>query len=395
VRKIITWRSAPAIAVASLAIVLAGLGGITEPVAANGGVGWDGVNYRDVVNGLRTGTPTSTDSPFNYRILPSGLVALSGLDVVHGFLVLDAAAIFATGLLILALLRPWTTPLAAIVAVVAWGLLPYGLRFAVHDAVLPDALGTFLLLAVFYAANERRWLWFAIALVAAVLTRENLVVLAPLLALRYRQGGVRMIGRGLTASVPAGIALALVHIAPPIHPLPGMPTTVDYIAFRFHSIATNLNGATWRLLAGPFFGLGALLGPLLSRTVVRVINSEPGWAYLVATSVLTSALGGGDHDRYIAATAAIFMLIAVRSIPADSRTALLMLLLGLQLLAVRLVDPLGSDTSSHENFMIATTSLDRLVIWSLTIAFCCAVLAIMFARSRRTPEALGVTPGRP
>src|SRR5207248_10324526 len=108
-----------------------------------------------------------------YRLLPSALVALMPFDIPTGFTVLNLLAVEASALLIVALLRSYEVPARATLLAVSWWLaLPMGARWALYDPVLPDALGFFLLMLLVIACLQRRYLLFAVALVAGVLTRE-------------------------------------------------------------------------------------------------------------------------------------------------------------------------------------------------------------------------------
>jgi hypothetical protein len=377
-----TWRYVPVLAVVLLTAQLVMLSQVTGLVDLSG-INYDAVQYEGIVRALRHGAAAAPQAPFVYRILPATLVAASGLDPSIGFFALDVAALLGTGLLLLVLVRPHTTPAGALAAVLLWGLLPYGLRYSLHYPVLTDYLGTFLLTAVVLALLHQRHLLFALFLVAAVLTRENLIVCAPLMLLRATRP---TFGRGAMpatlAALPAFVALVAVHVWPPVAPAAGAGT-FEWVAFQISELLTNDRGEVWRVLAAPFFAFGMLVGPLLSTRALSIVRGEAGLTYLLAAAAITAALGGGDHDRYLFAIAPLIVWIAVRSLPSVRRTELLMLFVPLQVVCGRVLMPLGRDWGTHAAFGISLVPLDGLAVWSAVIAGGCVIVAMLRAASRR------------
>ena len=83
-----------------------------------------------------------------------------------------------------------------------------GARWALYDPVLPDALGFFLLMLLVIACLQRRYLLFAVALVAGVLTREHLLMTVPFMWRAHLPGRVvRFTLLTLIVSAPAAITL--------------------------------------------------------------------------------------------------------------------------------------------------------------------------------------------
>lgn len=181
----LTWRSAPGLAVLALGVLLALFTLNTQPVGANDGFGWDGLHYARLTLSLREGTALVLTAPYAYRLLPAGIVAVSGMDIRTGFLVLSAASVIGAGLVIVALLRRrGATPAGAFFGAVWFGLIPFGLRQVLHLPVGVDSLGLFFLLALALAALSSRFAIFGVLLIGAALTRENLLLMAPFLWLR-------------------------------------------------------------------------------------------------------------------------------------------------------------------------------------------------------------------
>jgi hypothetical protein len=345
---------------------------------------YDAVQYSQLVDAFRGAAPAQLQTPFMFRILPAAIVAASGLDVLIGFYALDMAALLATGLLLMVLLREHTTPVGALAAVVIWSLLPYGLRFAIHYPILNDFLGAFLFTALLLVVQARRYVLFAGLLIAAVLTREALVMCAPWLLLRVLpEASRRTAVRATLAAVPGLAALAVVHLWPPfVAPVSGA-TTTEYVGFVAHHILTNYGGEGWRVLAAPLFAYGVLVGPICSRRAVALLRSEPGWSYLLVAEMITAALGGGDHDRYLFAIAPLILLVTVRAIPKKTRSGVLLILIPLQVIAGRLLMPLGPDWATHSAFGVSFISLDALAAWSAAIAGCGILAALVVVAARR------------
>lgn len=387
--RLITWRTAPALAVLLLFALFVAFAQITTPLEMRPELRYDGVQYLRMVEAFRTGAATRPETPFTYRVLPAGLVAASGLDPTIGFFALDVAALLGTGLLIVGLMRRHVAPAGALAVVAIWGLLPYGPRFAIHYPVLTDFLGAFLFAALLMAAHASRYVVFALLLVAAVLTRENLILCAPLLLLRTAGNGPRAVVASMAAAAPAVAALLAVHVWPPVAPPSLGATTFEYVGFRAHEFITNHDGGTWRVLAAPFFGLGAVVGLLVSRRALAVTRSEPGWPYLITGAAVLSALGGGDPDRYLSTIAPLILLIAVRALPPQARTRALIALIPLQLIAARIAMPLGGDELTHAQFSVGLVSLDTLAAWAALIAGCGAVAAVIGVAARDRMRAYG------
>lgn len=368
----------PAIVVVALAALLIAFHLITEPIAVFGGVGYDGILYARMVEVLRSGVATDVASPYVFRILPAAIVAWSGLDVVLGFYVLNVAATLAAGLVLLAFLRHCGigAPLRGY-AVVWWALLPFSLRFAVHDPVLVDGIGFLFAIALLYAAMTRRLVIFAVLLAAAVLTRENLIVLAPLPILRSFQWSERV--RATLASVPALAVLIVIHAWPIIAPDQGTPSTAEFVGYNAYMIATNADDQATRLVLSPILALGILLSLVAARpvAVARVFGREPGWTLYAVSTLLSATLGGLDHDRYLLLLVPLLLVAVGRAYPRVWRTEWLVGLTILQLFCTRALVPMAGDAKAHFALMASSAPIAQLLETSAIIGSVIVVVALL------------------
>src|SRR5687768_6194284 len=81
---------------------------ITPQITFNGGYGYDGIVYADMVRAMRgesDGALLAERPHFAYRPLPAALVAVSGLEPRTGFLVLNLFSLVVAGPLLFLLLR--------------------------------------------------------------------------------------------------------------------------------------------------------------------------------------------------------------------------------------------------------------------------------------------------
>lgn len=295
------WAIVPVAAIVTTA-TLFGLFAInTRPSAAGDGFAFDGLEYYKVAVAFRTGENTLPSGPFAYRVLSPAIVAASGLEPHLGFLTLDVIAVLGAALLLTSLLRHLgASPTGALVAVLWWGLLPYGIRVQLRNPALVDAPAFFMLVAVILAATLRRRAAFAVLLLLGVLTRESLLLLAPLPALGGSQRPKELV-KAIALAVPAIAALVAIHLFPPVTPRPGSASTLEFVAFQINALRTNTDDTAWRALAAVPLSLGLLIAPLIAfpRTVIRYLGSLPGWTYLTFVLAFASVIGGRDNDRYL------------------------------------------------------------------------------------------------
>lgn len=371
------WRSAPALAVVAQAIVIAALLLNTRPLDVNGGLGYDGRQYAAIVAALR-GAATAPQSPFAYRIFPAALVAASDFDVRTGFFALNAAALIASILLLLRMLRAAGAQPGSALLLVTWcGLLPNAFRFVIAYPVLVDGIGFLFFVALLVAVLERRMVSFAAILTLGCLTREHLILFAPL-ALTLA-GGHRVRGF-VAATLPALAAMVLVRVVPP-YQVTG-ESSVAFLLVNGYELLTNSNGALIRLAVAPFLGLGVFVSLAFAfPTAFRRVLQQPAWRYTAAVIVLSAAVGGSEHERYLIWLVPVAM-IAVARVTFGGVEALL--LTGLQLVAARTFVPLDGTARAYLAFAPATMPLDALVM-AMSVAFASVLLgAIVLRAARRT-----------
>ncbi len=368
----------PSLVVVALTLLLVAFHLITAPITVNGGLGYDGILYARMVEVLRGGAAIDVASPYVFRILPAAIVAWSGLDVVLGFYVLNVAATLAAGLVLLAFLRHCGigAPLRGY-AVVWWALLPFSLRFAVHDPVLVDGIGFLFAIALLYAAMTRKLLIFAVLLAAAVLTRENLIVLAPLPILRSFQWNER--ARATLASVPALALLVAIHAWPIITPDRATPSSAEFVGYDAYLIVTNADDQATRLVLSPILALGILFSLVAARpvAVARAFGGEPGWTLYAVSTLLCATLGGLDHDRYLLLLVPLLLVAVGRAYPRVWRTEWLVGLTILQLVGTRALVPMAGDASAHFALMASSAPIAQLLETSGVIGSVIVVVALL------------------
>lgn len=373
----------PALVVLAMAVLLVAFHLITAPLTANGG-GYDSVKYRQLVAAFSSGVPVEVDSPYAFRILPSAIVAWSGLDVVLGFYVLNVAAMLGAGLVLLAFLRQCGVPSPLrVYAVLWWAVLPFSLRFVVHYPVLVDGVGFLFAVSLLYAAMSRRLLVFAVLFAGAVLTRENLLVLAPLPLLRSVGRTERL--RALLACVPAVASLVVIHAWPVITPTPGSLSTAEYIGFHAAVIVTNAGDQATRLVLSPLLALGLLLAMVAARpiAIARVFAREGGWVFFLVASLVSATLGGLDHDRYLLLIVPVLLVAICRAYAGVWGTKSLLALTAGQLVCARALVPMAGDETTHFSWMVSSAPISELLQRSAAIGALVFVAAVWLRLSAR------------
>ncbi len=361
--------------VASLALLFRAF---TPRLAFNDGLGYrDGYSYAELVRAMREHVDVIVQAPYVYRLAPSAIVALTGLEVKRAFLWLNVASLVASALLLYALLRRYgaTLPLA-LLGVLWWAALPAGLRFAYYYPVLLDGIGFLLLMLLIHASLARRTLLFALVLPLAVLTRENLVALVPFFWLAGRDARARRIGPAgqgpspgphlvsALASLPGVAAFVLVRAFPPIPPEKGF-NTIEDMGQNLYWLATNDHERLWRFLAAAPLSLGLLsLVPFLApRASLDFLRRHAAWTYYLGATLALTIVGGGDYDRFFFVLSPLLLVLAfpvARGAGAWSGRAVPVVLTALHLVAVRFLWPTAPDEESYRAYSVATMELQRL-----------------------------------
>jgi hypothetical protein len=193
------------------------------------------------------------------------------------------------------------------------------------------------------AAIERRVVLFAVLLALGVLARENVLVLAPLLALNP-PFTLRSFATASAAATPALGALFWVHAFPPVSADPGSASTLEWVQAHLTAVATNADDTALRALAAFPLSCGLLLAPIIAapRAALRLVARQPGWTYLVVILSLIAIIGGRDNDRYLLTISPIVVVVAFAMMRALWRRPLVVAMLtGAHLVATRAFVPLA------------------------------------------------------
>jgi hypothetical protein len=370
----------PALAIAIAAIAFLVLAPFTPRIAFNEGLGFDGRVYAWLMQNLRGDHSVAVVPPWSFRLVPSAIVALSGLEVKLGFLLLDVLSALGSAWLLYRLLRHYAiSPALSLLAVGWWAVLPLGLRWAIYYPVLPDTLGFFLLLALMVCALEGRFVLFGGVLVVAALTRENLIALGPFLwLLHVRRDPVAVTLRSLAVGAPAVLVYLAVRLFPVVPPPPDFTNWAEryQIDVNLRFVFENIDAHAWRyVLAAPLtLGMFFALPFAWPRRLVAFLRRELHWAYYVVMSFVVALVGGRDDDRYlyvlVPALAVFVFHLAPSSIWRSAwRVGALTLL---HLVAVRFLWPVGTSETEYLQYSVSAMSQDRLI----ALTAICAVLGL-------------------
>jgi hypothetical protein len=370
----------PLLAVAIAALVFALLAPFTPPIAFNNGLGYDGRVYADLTAAMRGDDSGTVVPPWSFRLLPSAIVAASGLEVKFGFLLVNLLAGLGSAWLLHRLLRHYGVSLPLILlAVAGWAVLPLGLRWAIYYPVLPDTLGFFLLLALVVAALERRFLLFAGLLIAGTLTRENLIAMGPFIWFV----NVRRDPFGVTVrSLAVGLAAVGVYFAVRVFPV--IPPPPDYgnwaerynIGLNLRQVFENYDAHAWRYVLAALLSLGMFFALPLAwpRRTLAFLGRERHWAYYLVMTFVIALVGGRGDDRYLYALVPLLAVLIFQVAPptlwqSPWRVGALAVA---HLVAVRFLWPVGPSEAEFLQYEVSAMPVDRLIALSIL----CAILAI-------------------
>jgi hypothetical protein len=387
----------PTIAAVGLTLVVTAIFVMLTPrIAFNDGLGNDGTDYANLTLALRGEPAEAPWAGFAYRLLPSALVAVMPFEVVTGFLVVNVLAVLGSAILLVRLLARYeVSPTVRLLALFWWLCLPMAVRWDVYYPVLGDAFGFFAVLVLIVCALERRLVLFAIALVAGVLARENLVVAIPFLwRTNLRSTPWRWTLVVALVSVPTIAALFLIRAFPPVEPSAGSdPLSQSVIvASQIAWIIQNRFGEAWRvLLAGPVsLGLLLLIPLIRFREALRFLSREMHWLYFGVATVVFSVIGGRDTDRYLYVLAPLLLVLTFgvhgdlwRSWP--RATALTVL----QLVALRAGWPTGTTEHDYLQYTTGFMELDRLAAIALVVALTSVVAGLIVWSAPRSGRGSG------
>jgi len=371
----------PLLAVAMAALVFALLAPFTPPIAFNNGLGYDGRVYADLTAAMRGDHSGTVVPPWSFRLLPSALVAVSGLDVRLGFLLVNLLSGLGSAWLLYRLLRHYGVSLPRILLVVGgWTVLPLGLRWAIYYPVLPDTLGFFLLLALIVTALEGRFLFFAVLLIAGTLTRENLIAMGPFLwFIHVRRDPLGVTVRSLVVGLAAVAVYFAVRLFPVIAPPPEYGNWIERynIGLNLRQVFENYDAHAWRYALAALLSLGMFFALPLAwpRRALAFLGRERHWAYYLAMTFVVALVGGRGDDRYLYALVPLLAVLVVQVAPPTLwRSAWRVGALAvLHLVAVRFLWPVGASEPEFLQYEVSAMPIDRLM--ALTIL--CGILGFV------------------
>ena len=371
----------PLLAVGIAALAFALLAPFTPPIAFNDGLGYDGRVYADLTAAMRGDNSGTVVPPWSFRLLPSAIVAASGLEVKLGFLLVNLLSGLGSAWLLYRLLRHYrVTPPLCFLAVGAWAVLPLGLRWALYYPVLPDMLGFFLLLALIVAALEGRVLLFAGLLIAGTLTRENLIALAPFLWFAHvRRDPLGVTLRTLAVGLAAVAIYFAVRVFPVIPPPPEYGNWVEryHIGLNLRQVFENYDAHAWRYALAALLSLGMFFALPFAwpRRVLAFLGRERHWAYYLAMTYVIALVGGRGDDRYLYSLVPLLAVLIFQVAPPTLwRSAWRVGALAvMHLVAVRFLWPVGASEPEFLQYEVSAMPIDRLT--ALTIL--CGILAIV------------------
>jgi hypothetical protein len=351
-----------------LALLLLSL--ITPRIELNGGLGDDGRFYAEITQGLRDHVAVAGRAPFAFRLLPSALVAPTPFDIPTGFSVLNVLSVLGSAVLIVVLLRRYgATAPATLLALSWWLAVPMGARWALYNPVLPDALGFFLLMLLVLICLDRRYVLLAVALLAGVLTRENLLMTVPFLwRAHVARGFVRISALTLIAALPAATMFFAVRefqaLAAPggeFFALRGIPNGLGLILDNWEGQASR-----YALAAPLSLGLLVWIPIVRYRNTLAFLRREVHWGYFLLLAIIFATIGGGDTDRYLYVLSPLALVLTF-AVTRELWSSLLRsgLLTLLHFTAIRFGMPIGpvGDPAGY-----AIKGMDPTWLWAFAVA---------------------------
>jgi hypothetical protein len=387
-------RTPLGVAVVGAAVVLAlglALRPITPRITFNDGLGYDGRYYAAMVRAMRGDpAPVLAERPhYAYRPLPMAIVAASGADVIRGFLAMNLISMVLAGAFLAATVhRVSGGVLLPAVAVLWWAALPGAARWTLYYPVLVDGIGlAFLFALVFAVVSRLPWL-FALLIGPAALTRENLIVLVPMLWLALLpRGAWRATAWSAAAAAVALAAIVWVRLWPPVPPAQPFDAAFE-LRQNLEWFFTNAGDRALRFASAWVLALG-LLGvvPLVAwRASLGFLRRELAWAYyLVATVGLIVAIGG-DYDRYFLYLVPVLAVLAFGAVAELWRASVVLAVVtGVHLLLVRFASPVGTTEAAYLGYSVATMRVaDLLVLLAGAVALVAAAAAMLVVELRRS-----------
>lgn len=259
-------------------------------------------HYIEMARGAAGQPELARRAPYCWRVVVPGLVRLSlraGLDLHLAFYLLTNLALI--GLLVV--LDAWLAdlgfaPWLRVVGLLLVGLMQGAVRWFEYQYWMTDPQGLLLVAAGVLLAWHARWRSLAALSLLSAGVRETHVLVYPfVLALVWRQAGLRAAGRRtLLVAGPALMLTAALRlgIEPLVHPTLGA-SIADNLAFRWHHLTDNqpyvLSIGTWGVLL-PLALLGSVRG--------RVWHRWPEQAVLLLAVYATTILISNNNERPLA-----------------------------------------------------------------------------------------------
>src|ERR1041385_7142403 len=230
--------------------------------------------------------------------------------------------------------------------------------------------GFALLMGLLVAVQERRYAVFAIALVAAGLTRENLLVmLVPFFFITRRYDGWQRAALITVAvAAPAALAFWAVRLWPPIAPY---NVYANWLAsFRIDvnvgRLTGNVDGQLWRFLLVAPLTLGLFFAIPLARwrRTRDFLRERPEWIWFLVSGLVLAVIGGWDDDRFFVWFVPAMALLTFRDEPLWSNWRAVALT-ALQIVIVRFAWPVRTDEPGYFQYLVAY--MDQTRMWLLAL----------------------------
>lgn len=358
-----------AAAIAIAAAVTLAVVAITPRITFNGGLGYDGQDYGAMTAAFRGQPHGPVLGMHRSRLALPAVVAASGLDVRDGFLAIDLVsdAVSAT-LLYLLLTGCGAGRRLALLGVFWWAVLPQGPRHDLYYPVRIDAFAFALLLGLLNAVRRDRLVPVALMLPLAVLTRENLLAVAPIVWIRERGSGFRWATlRTLAVVTPAVLVFLIVRAFP--REL-GAPPALDVSVPGVLKQSLELLPITWKriLLAYPVtLGLLGLVPLVLYRSSITALRREPWWIYFLGFTLFFLVISGIDWDRNYQL---LVPLGAILTFAVPGREELLtgrvaVLLTSVHVALSRAWLPFGPDEASYSAYVVGLMDLTTAAVMTV------------------------------
>lgn len=401
-------RTADTLWVVAGVVTLAAILSATQPVI-EGGVGFDGQRYLSMAAQIGSGSRPHGVEPFIWRIgtpwLAAQVTAVTAWPLPQSFALVNLAANLATALLLAAWLRRHVPDDVARGCVLLMFLVqPHSpFRFSFHYPVLTDALAMLGLVAGLLAIDrlrERPTLLRALVLSSIVavgcLVRELVIVVA-LAAMFVRP--------------PRGRWSPLFRVGPLVGGVAGLAVA------RWWAVGEPSDYSIWatvrtfaalktipQLVLSVLFVLGPAAAVVVPfwRATAQAVRARPDWLLFAGVFALLAWLAGSDTERLLVFALPIGLVLIGQALAAlrDARAhSALVLIVTLQLLAARVLAPIGGSASglaglsAYRALFTQFLSREALIAFSAVYALASLMVIVVAWRGNATASAAGPTAG--